>query len=77
MKSYYINLRSCADERFHVHRPGCIEMPILQNRKYLGDFDSGKRAVEAARVFMPDARGCKACMPDWHEKQEGGIQWWG
>lgn len=61
MAAYYVNMNAQANGDHEVHKDGCIYMPNLSNRKYLGDFTSCGPAVQAAKRIYSKSNGCYYC----------------
>jgi hypothetical protein len=66
MKKYYVNQNAQSNGDHEVHTAGCIFLPILANRKYLGEFSNCKLAVTEAKKTYPKSNGCKSCSNDCH-----------
>lgn len=49
-----------------VHRQDCLWIPDAENRIYLGIFDNGKDAVNAAKKYYDDVDGCYFCCREAH-----------
>lgn len=69
MNRYYINLKTDTNPNHNneVHAEGCYRMPTVQTQ-YLGYFDNGIQAVQAAkRMGFYRADGCALCCPEAHK----------
>jgi len=63
---YYVNQNSQSNGDHEVHTENCQYLPILANRKYLGDYSSCKPAVDKAKKSYSKSNGCKTCCPSCH-----------
>ncbi|PQA89250.1 hypothetical protein [Hyphococcus luteus] len=61
MARYYVNENAQRNGDHEVHKDGCSHMPAVQNRIYLGDFNSCEPAVAEARKTFPRSNGCYYC----------------
>ncbi len=61
MASYYVNKNAQSNGDHEVHTSGCIWLPDVNNRKYLGEFDNCRGAVIEAKKTYPQSNGCKHC----------------
>ncbi|PWE00006.1 hypothetical protein [Marinilabilia rubra] len=66
MKTFYVNKQAQANGDHEVHREDCIFLPSIENRQYLGVFNSCYEAVKEARKSYPKANGCFYCSRDCH-----------
>lgn len=66
MAYYYVNKNAQANGDHEVHKSGCSFMPKDENRTYLGNFDSCRPAVTAAKKIYSKADGCAYCASDCH-----------
>ena len=66
MAKYYVNKNAQANGDHEVHKDGCSFMPHVDNRKYLGEFDSCHGAVREAKKTYPTANGCYYCCNECH-----------
>jgi hypothetical protein len=66
MKQYYVSKIAQANGDHEVHEGNCKYLPKLENRIYLGAFDSCKEAVRAANVFYVKVNGCVYCSTPCH-----------
>ena len=63
---YYVNDRAQDNGDHEVHTETCASLPAAQNRTYLGNFDSCRQAVAAARRLYARADGCFHCSRPCH-----------
>jgi len=68
MKNYYVNKHAQSNGDHEVHEANCQYLPTVQNREYLGEFDSCKGAVKKAKENYSTADGCKTCSPSCHTR---------
>lgn len=71
MKPYYINLDTSTNPNndHEVHVEGCVWMPSISNRKYLGYFNNGNEAVQKAiQLGYYKVDGCATCCPEAHKR---------
>lgn len=61
MARYYVNTNAQPNGDHEVHKDGCTWMPHADNRIYLGDFDTCREAVRAARQHFTKVNGCYYC----------------
>lgn len=66
MAYYYVNKNAQSNGDHEVHISGCSFMPSVENRIYLGDFDSCAPAVREAKKTYPKSNGCYYCCRDCH-----------
>jgi hypothetical protein len=64
MTKYYVNNGTQSNGDHEVHRDGCSYMP--SDRKYLGEFDNCRDAVNAARQHYKQVNGCYYCSNECH-----------
>ena len=67
MKHYYVNSVPQPNGDHEVHCEGCLWMPSINNRIYLGYFASSKEALAAAKWRYSSADGCMHCCPEIHK----------
>lgn len=68
MAKYYVNMNPQSDSGDHeVHEKGCSWLPLIADKKYLGEFPSCHGAVAAAKKIYPTADGCEKCSPKCHK----------
>ena len=68
MAHYWVNTNAQATGEHEVHRDGCPVMPLLENRKHLGDYDTCRAAVAAATYHFSNVDGCAVCSPECHTR---------
>jgi len=61
MDKYYVNSNSQANGDHEVHKTGCLYMPEIENRIYLGEFTTCRDAVIKAKRHYPQSNGCYYC----------------
>lgn len=66
LTNYYVNKNAQEDGTHEVHRQDCLWMPDAENRIYLGVFNNGKDAVNAAKNYYDDVDGCYFCCREAH-----------
>lgn len=63
---YYVNKNAQDNGDHEVHTSSCSWMPLEHNRVYLGNFDSCRDAVRAAKKIYPQSNGCAYCSATCH-----------
>ena len=63
---YYVNDNAQSNGDHEVHRETCDYLPKQENRAYLGQFDSCRPAVSAAKKIHPQSNGCYWCSRECH-----------
>jgi hypothetical protein len=58
---YYVNKNPQFNGEHEVHSEYCQYLPQVDNRKYLGDFDNCKDAVNEAKKTYDKVDGCYFC----------------
>lgn len=61
MTLYYVNKNQQQNGDHEVHKTGCTYLPNLENRIYLGDYDSCYPAVQKAKGYFSQVNGCYYC----------------
>ena len=61
MSRYYVNKNQQSNGDHEVHTTGCSYLPHIENRVYLGDFQSCVQAVRKAREYYLKVNGCYFC----------------
>lgn len=61
MARYYVNRNAQNNGDHEVHRERCEHMPYVENRIYLGNFDSCGPAKREAKKYYDTADGCYYC----------------
>jgi hypothetical protein len=66
-KTYYVNKNAQASSGDHeVHNSSCGHLPEVENRKYLGSFETCKEAVTEAKKTYSKSDGCYYCCNECH-----------
>ncbi len=68
MKHYYLNENAQPTGEHEVHTEGCIFLPEVKNRKYLGYFNNCKEAIKEAKTYYANVDGCFFCSLECHKK---------
>jgi len=64
---YWVNDNAQSGSNDHeVHRDGCVWLPKIVSKTYLGDFSNCQEAVRKARTVYRDSNGCATCSPQCH-----------
>ena len=66
MSHYYVNKNAQSNGDHEVHKYGCAWLPKVENRIYLGYFDSCVKAVSKAREHYVQVNGCYHCSEPCH-----------
>lgn len=66
MAYYYVNKNAQSNGDHEVHKTGCSFMPAIDNRKYLGEFNSCSSAVNEAKKTYTKSNGCFYCSKECH-----------
>jgi hypothetical protein len=66
MAYYYVNKNEQPNGDHEVHKSGCVFMPKVENRIYLGDFWSCEAAVLKAKQYYNQVDGCRQCSSNCH-----------
>ena len=67
MARYYVNDRAQTDSGDHeVHRSGCVWLPKVKSKTYVGDHATCSPAVTAAKKIYRNSNGCATCSPRCH-----------
>lgn len=61
MAKYFVSTHPAEDGFHEVHKAGCKHQPPLERRRNLGDHFDCKNALEAAKQFFPQVKGCSEC----------------
>jgi hypothetical protein len=64
MAAYYVNRTAQPNGDHEVHKSGCQWLPADSNRIYLGEFNSCRPAVQAAKKHYSQVNGCATCASD-------------
>lgn len=63
---FYVNKNAQLNGDHEVHRITCNWLPDVENRIYLGDFETSQEAVRKAREYYTHVNGCYYCCPESH-----------
>lgn len=63
---FYVNKKAQANGDHEVHRVTCSWLPDVENRIYLGDFDTSQAALREAHKYFSQVDGCCYCCPEIH-----------
>lgn len=66
MATYYVNKRAQLNGDHEVHISDCLYLPLIENRKYLGEFSNCQDAVKEAKKTYTKSNGCKTCSYECH-----------
>ena len=67
MARYYVNDNAQSDSGDHeVHVAGCVWLPLIKSKTYLGDYLYCSTAVTKAKEIYPKSNGCLTCSPFCH-----------
>ncbi len=66
MPEYCVNTNAQDNGDHEVHVLSCDDLPLPENRKYLGEFSSCHPAVREAKKYYPQSNGCFYCCNDCH-----------
>ncbi len=66
MARYYVNKNAQSNGDHEVHKSGCSWLPNVENRYFLGDYSSCKRAVTEAKKRYSKVNGCYYCSNNCH-----------
>jgi hypothetical protein len=61
MDNYYVNKKAQSNGDHEVHTGSCIYLPALENRLYIGYFESCANAVREAKKIYSQSNGCYYC----------------
>jgi hypothetical protein len=65
---YYVNKHAQSNGDHEVHNSSCQYLPLVENRKDLGDFSNCQDAVKEAKKTYLTADGCATCSPRCHTR---------
>lgn len=68
MKKYYVNNHAQVNGDHEVHESSCIYLPMMTNKKYLGEFSTCEQAVKVAKTYYSTSDGCRICSPACHKR---------
>jgi len=63
---FYVNKNAQSNGDHEVHRATCDWLPDVNNRIYLGDFNTSSEVVLEARKYYSQVDGCRHCCPESH-----------
>lgn len=63
---FYVNKNAQVNGEHEVHRLTCSWLPDVENRVYLGDFDTSAQAIREAKKYYNNVDGCAFCCPESH-----------
>ena len=66
MASYYVDMIAQPNDEHEIHIGFCNRLPSIQNRIFLGDFLSCRRAITEAEKYYPQVNGCHCCCSACH-----------
>ncbi|MDK2772966.1 MAG: hypothetical protein KYX68_12180 [Flavobacterium sp.] len=66
MKKYYVNKIAQSNGDHEVHSENCTFLPKIENRIYLGEFNSCRLAVTKAKEYYYKTNGCFFCSKECH-----------
>ena len=66
MAKYYVNDNAQDNGDHEVHKNGCVWLPKIVSKTYLGEFSNCHDAVKAAKKIYPTSDGCATCSPACH-----------
>jgi len=68
MEHYYVNKIAQSTGEHEVHNAGCLYLPSIDNRVYLGQFSNCADAVCEARKYYSKVDGCYYCCKPCHTR---------
>ena len=68
MANYYVNKNAGNNGEHEVHEVGCLHMPDIDDKEYLGSFPNCVDAVIKAKKIYPAADGCGHCSNECYAK---------
>ncbi|WP_299836500.1 hypothetical protein [uncultured Tenacibaculum sp.] len=66
MARYYVNKNAQSNGDHEVHKQGCYWLPLIENRIYLGEFNTCKAAIREAKKYYNRVNGCFHCSNECH-----------
>lgn len=60
-QKYYVNRQAQPNGDHEVHKEGCGWMPLGDNKKELGEFNSCEAAIVRAKESYDQVNGCYYC----------------
>lgn len=68
MEKYYVAKTTKNPGSNHeVHKAGCVYLPQIENRFYLGEFSNCQDAVREAKKYYDNVDGCYTCCRPCHK----------
>jgi hypothetical protein len=68
MGNYYVDKNIGHNGEHEVHEAGCLHMPDINDKEYLGSFPNCADAVIKAKKTYPAADGCGHCSNECYPK---------
>ena len=68
MGNYYVDKNVGRNGEHEVHEAGCLHMPDVNDKEYLGSFPNCADAVIMAKKTYPAADGCGHCSNECYAK---------
>ena len=66
MAKYYVNDNAQNNGDHEVHREGCVYLPAIVSKSYLGDHAHCSTAVAVAKGIYSKSNGCYTCSNSCH-----------
>jgi hypothetical protein len=76
MESYYVRIKQQSLGYNTVHKEDCIFLPDIEDRIYLGEFNSCKKAVRLAKLDFKEVTGCIFCCKECADFEIIGKAWY-
>ena len=67
-RKYYANNNPQNDGTHEVHNEDCVYLKDIVDKKYLGELNNCKDAVNKAKQIYKKVDGCKVCSPECHTR---------
>lgn len=67
MAFYFVNKNAQPTGEHEVHKEGCVFMPDIENRIFLGYFTDAKAACMKAKEYFSKVDGCFYCAEEAHK----------
>lgn len=64
MDHYFVAVKVKAEDEFIVHKEGCMYLPKVTERNYLGLYLTAKEAVKDANLIFQNAKACIHCLKE-------------
>ena len=68
MDHYFINTKPLSTGVNEVHKDGCLYIPNVTQRNYLGIYLTDKEAIKGAKMIYPNAIACIHCLNETYAK---------